>query len=515
MSNSSSMTPVATPMTGHMNTLFKKPEDRVVDDQLATSIRQNPLHRVGTLGREQFEKNNQMTLEVRFKIYTDMEVDINTPIQSTPKVGASKKSVKADKLNFINSKAINSGLLEFKICPFGKSLDDFKDLVAGACEEYEGGMKKLILNSVFSPGLKWKTTVGRFKVVLDNAVQWQSFVTALEKSTKKNGIVSIENDNMQVKVKVGNKASESATKKLIAATNGEGAEDQESEESKNKRELNTVANQIFSQHAIGKYAGGPGTILTTPWDPNYRVMAKIATVHIPPNTAEFQYEIEKNRWIHPDMGVDDWVGLQLKGSSRQSRSMNHVSQSIRHAQAGGSSLNTNLPGDKNHCVSKSISAPDIKPDLMNIGNKRPASISSKIVDIKPDLKKYKVEQEPKMSINEPIYVSSDFESDWNSNSESSSIEIEMPPPSTSNSVEFELFLADCNVVFDDVNTRTLLREAGILAWTDLIPSVQLTETSLTSKGIDRQIANLLMAEAQARYLKCKRLCQHSNNQAGY
>ncbi|EGG06222.1 uncharacterized protein MELLADRAFT_87371 [Melampsora larici-populina 98AG31] len=337
-----------------------------------------------------------------------MEVEINGPTQGTPKVGAGKKAAKADRLNLVDSKAINTGFLEIQTCPIGMSLNEFKDLVAGACEEYEVGLKNLILNSVFSPDLKWKTTVGHFKVVLDGAVQWQNFVEALKKSTRKKGIVSIKNKNMQVRVRVSNK--ESATKKLIAATNGTGAEDQESEESKNKQELNTLANQILSQHVIGTYAGEPG------------VMAKIATVHIPPNTPEFQYEIKKNQWIHPNMGVDDRCNTQPGASARP--------------------------------------------------------------------------EEDQVQGNE-------YESDWSTKGESSSIEFEVQRPSTSHTVQFKLFLADCNIAFDDVKTRTILREDGMVLWTNLIPSVKLTEAILTAKGMDRQIANRLMTEAQARYLKCK------------
>ncbi|EGG10301.1 uncharacterized protein MELLADRAFT_94509 [Melampsora larici-populina 98AG31] len=111
-------------------------------------------------------------------------------------------------------------------------------------------------------------------------------------------------------------------------------------------------------------------------------MANIATVIIPPNTPEFWYELEKNQWIHPEMGVDDQVGLQLKGSSRRSHGANHILRSIGHGQAGGLGLK------KKHLAQM----PDIKPDVMKIGNKRDGLASSDMVDIKPDLKKIKVEQ---------------------------------------------------------------------------------------------------------------------------
>ncbi|EGG09864.1 uncharacterized protein MELLADRAFT_95375 [Melampsora larici-populina 98AG31] len=481
-----------------MNPLFDLPEDRTGDDRRATCIRQDPLLRVGTPARDIFEKNNQMSIEVKFKIYTDLEVDMNAPNQSTPKVGAGKKAPKSAKLNLIDSKAINSHYLEIKTCPFGKSLNEFKEQVAEACEVYEPGMKKIILNSSFSPDLKWKANVGRSKSVLNDYEQWQLFVDALEKSTKKSGVVSIENENVQVKAKDGSK--------LIAMANGGGVDDQELEESKQERELQTLANQIFSQHAIDKSTGGPGKLLTTPWDPTFQyqlvypaawiwakgVAANIATVDIPPNTSEFWYEIKKTRWIHPDMGVDHRVQLRLQGRPRGSQGIN---SNTTHVGVGGSGLKDSSG------LLHSSSMPEMKPNLEQLGEKHNASGPSDLIDVKPNLKKMKVEALPNNTIDNPIYVSSEFESDWDSSNESSNVSIEIENPSTSHSVALELFLVDCEIASDDDATRTFLRDAGIKSWTDLIPSLQLTESTLTAKGMDRQIANRLMSEAQARFNK--------------
>ncbi|KAH9809129.1 hypothetical protein DFH28DRAFT_1086852 [Melampsora americana] len=197
-------------------------------------------------------------------------------------------------------------------------------------------------------------------------------------------------------------------------------------------------------------------------------MANIATTDLPPNTSEFRYEIKKSRWIHPDMGVDHRVELCLQGGLSGSQSSNR---------------------------------PDIKPNLAEIDNKRIESGSSEMMDVKPDLKKIKVEGQPNNSINEPIVVSSDSESDWESESDGIGSSIEIENPSTSHSVEMEFFLSKCDIKVGDHGTRKLLKEAGIKSWTDLIPSLQLTESTLVTKGIDRQIANRLMTEAQARFSK--------------
>ncbi|EGG04758.1 uncharacterized protein MELLADRAFT_88500 [Melampsora larici-populina 98AG31] len=349
-------------------------------------------------------------------------------------------------------------------------------------------------------------TIGRSKFILEDYEQWQNLVNALEKSTNKKCTVAIKNDKVQVKAKEA-----SATKKLITMTTGGGSGEQESEAAVKEQELRTLANEIFSKHAIEKSNGGPGKILTTPWDPTcqYKLtyhgawiwaqgaVANIATTDIPPNTSEFRYEVKKNRWIHPDMGVDHRVQLRLQGKPQGAQGFDTADHPIQH---GGSGSKKN-PTYKHSSISHSSSMPNMKADMVKIGEKRVASNPGEMLDIKPDLKKIKVEPDFSNTINDPIYVSSEFKSDWQSESESRSISIKFELPSTAHSVELELFLSNCNIAFEDEKTRTLIKEAGFKSWTDFIPSLQLTESTLTSKGIDRQIANRLLTEAQARFSK--------------
>ncbi|KAH9809276.1 hypothetical protein DFH28DRAFT_1111851 [Melampsora americana] len=427
-----------------------------------------------------FDLNHQMTIEVRFKIYTDQEVDVDNPSQATPKVGAGMKPAKVAKLNLIDYKSIAPGYLEIKNCLFGKSLNDFKKLVAESCEEYESGMRQILLDGVLSPTLKWKTTVGRVKQVLEDADKWQAFVDALEKSTKKQGILCIENGNVEVKSKDDSKGS--ATKKLIARTNGREPEDQDSEESKKEVELKGLACKVFSQHGLEGYAGGDGPILTTPWDPTFQyrltfpaswiwakgIMANIASIYIPPNTPEFREEIKKTQWIHPDMDVNHRVKTRLQGHPRKLHEVFHhegTSNSNQHSHVGGLGL-MGVASDLHQSTSNSSLCIDRKPDLTNI--------------------------EPGDSIRDPIVLSSDSES-----------KIDHEISLSGHAVELENFLLECDIPHEDSKTRKLLQEAGISSWTDLIPSVQLTESTLTSYGIDCHIANRLMEEAQLRYWDCK------------
>ncbi|KAH9811965.1 hypothetical protein DFH28DRAFT_1223487 [Melampsora americana] len=484
MSNSSAMAPAATPLTGNVNenSVFEMPDKGVGDDRRAICARHNPLYRVGSLARDTFDLNHQMTIEIRFKIYTGKEVNVGPSSQGTPKVGAGKKAAKVAKLKCIESKSVNPGYLEIKRCFFGKSLNDFKRLVADSCDDYESGMRLIILNPDLSPTLKWKTTVGRIKHVLTDGDKWQAFVDALSKSTKKFGILMIDNENVEVKAKEDDK--ESATKKLIAETNGEAVEDKQSEESKKDSELQAIACKVFSQHGLEGYAGGDGTILTTPWDPTFRyrltfpaawiwakgVIANIASIYIPPNTAEFRNEIKKTQWIHPEMSVEHRVKTRFQGHPRGSHGF------------GGHEGGSHLAGPSE------VGGVGFQQGSNTTGEKRSGQDVDELEDVKPVIKKIKTEDQPGDSFNDPITLSSDSESQMNEKTSTSS-----------QAVDLEKFLIDCDIPPDDSRTRLLLTEAGIESWTDLIPSLQTTESTLTSCGIDRQVANRLMEEAQLRY----------------
>ncbi|EGG12716.1 uncharacterized protein MELLADRAFT_51317 [Melampsora larici-populina 98AG31] len=58
-----------------------------------------------------------------------------------------------------------------------------------------------------------------------------------------------------------------------------------------------------------------------------------------------------------------------------------------------------------------------------------------------------------------------------------------------------MFLEHCNVPKEDKFTRAILKCAGVTSWTNLIPSVQFTEMSLTSCGMHPSLASFLLTEA--------------------
>ncbi|KAH9808120.1 hypothetical protein DFH28DRAFT_1198081 [Melampsora americana] len=534
-------------LTGPLNNLtdfvfsvFELPDKRVGDDRGATCLRQNPLHRPGTPARNQFDQNNQMTIEVRFKIYTPTAVDINISNPSPEKVGAGKKAGKSIKLNLLNSKKMKGQYLDIKTCLFGKSLNKFKEIVAAACEEFQGGMKSIILNRDFSPELMWKTSVGRSKHVLESVEQWQAFVTALEKSIKRQGLVVIENENKEVQSLKEKK--DSATIKLIEQTNGGGSESQDSKESNQDAELHIMANKIFSQAGISGYAGGEGTVLSVPWNPAFRYWLTYVAAWIWAKAV--MAEIKKSEWTHPDMGVDDRVYMRLQGHPRKLRPVKDCSSSSRKAKPfTNTDINIEAKPDPKKLNRKSLinsSEPvELKPDLKMLTNKRIIIDLTDPMESKPDLKKVfndpdmieskgevkkiKIENQPGNSIDDPIAVSSDTESNHSDtrtgdsdidgidieyskgnpikvdDSDDSSCDSELEIPTLIHTITMELFLTDCNIPSEDSKTRTLLKDAGIISWTDLIPSVQMTESTLTSKGLNRQLASRLMDAAKARY----------------
>ncbi|EGG10535.1 uncharacterized protein MELLADRAFT_70993 [Melampsora larici-populina 98AG31] len=62
----------------------------------------------------------------------------------------------------------------------------------------------------------------------------------------------------------------------------------------------------------------------------------------------------------------------------------------------------------------------------------------------------------------------------------------------------ERFLVHCNVPLNDETTRMILDRANVKSWTDLIPSHQFTESSLTTRGMHPALASHLVSEAMDR-----------------
>ncbi|KAH9821844.1 hypothetical protein DFH28DRAFT_923313 [Melampsora americana] len=506
MANPLANRPDRIPITTDMNHLFELPDERVGDDKGAICLKQNPLHCRKTLACIQFDQKNEMTIKIRFKIYTPTTVDINLPSQTPDKVGAGKKPAKSIKLNLLNSKKMKGKYLELKACLFGKSLNEFKSIVADACEAFQAGMRSIVLNRDISPELKWKTTVRRSKQVLDSVDQWQAFVTALEKSRVRQGLVVIENENVEVQTM------------------------EETTESNKDAELHIMANKIFSQAGISGYAGSEGTVLSLPWNPAFRyrmtyaaawiwakaVIAGIATEYLPPNTREFNQEVKK-------ITGGSTSSSNATGSTDSSTRINskgHMKELKRKSFCQLTEPEDSKP-DIKELKPKTIidltDSDDSKPDLKKVFND-PNSIDSE-----PEVKKIKIEDHIGSSNEHPIAVSSDTEIDRMDTrtedsetdgigyedtevdaikvdaSESGSSESEPDNSNSNHSITMELFLADCDIPKDDYQTRNVLKDLGIISWTDLIPSVQMTASTLISNGIDCQIACRLVDEAKARY----------------
>ncbi|KAH9820053.1 hypothetical protein DFH28DRAFT_1200627 [Melampsora americana] len=368
------------------------------------------------------EVNNQMTIEVRFKIYTPTAVEMNIPSQSPAKVSAGKKPVKSFKLNLINSKKITGKYFEIKSCLVGKSLNEFKKIVADACEDYEAVMKTIVLNLGFLPKLKWKTTVGHSKQVLDLVVQWQAFVTALEKSIKKQGLVVIENENVEVQSIEESMASNFFTSsssicfvqtlslnslfyqqfsrsKLIEQTIGGGGQDSDSKVSNKDAKLHIMANKITRQAGIGEYAGANGTVLSVPWNPTFQYCLTYPAA-----------------WI--------WA--------------------------------------KN--------VPDLKKIKIEDSKCRRARMK-KAISMQSLLKRARV---MKLTSKTAILIQQRSKKAMTTDKSDGDLEI----PTTHHTVKLELFFADCEILYEDDKTCSLLKEAGFLSWTDLRASVQLAEARL-------------------------------------
>ncbi|KAH9820331.1 hypothetical protein DFH28DRAFT_666766 [Melampsora americana] len=532
-SNESQGPPVESPMDG----LFEMPSNKTGNDSPAVCAQQNLLYRVGTAPRIQFDKRNEMTIQVKFKIHTEKEVEVEVEQPKTIKVASRvrKAATSASRYNLIESKMFNEGnVLDLVRCLFGTSLNEFKDMCGGICEKYAPGMRHMVLRSDLAPSLIWMGQVGRGKIVLVDYPTWQAFVNLLAKATKHKGSLLIYTENEKEKAK--KVAQTCAAKELIASASGPTAAEtqvsvltKELEDARNRVALYETTAQLFHEQAA-KGNSGDGAILIAPWDPNFHycltwnavwiwakaIQAGMATREFPPRTYEYLAIMKKSRVFHKAMKVDDRVKMRSaemelnlsptfhkSGGSHQSffespakmlfQKPNGLKRSASFAALPVVGEEKKImkieSGSRGENQGITIKLETSSPPRVAKGN----SIVIYSDSPSPEIKIEPRSPKPLFGHGETIIISSE------------------PPTSDSEKDDFECphaqalesFLEHCNVAKDDKTTRKILKSAGVKSWTDLIPSVQFTENTLTSRGMNPPLATYLLSEAMERVNEIK------------
>ncbi|EGF98695.1 uncharacterized protein MELLADRAFT_95489 [Melampsora larici-populina 98AG31] len=258
---------------GHMNALFEEPSNKTGANATAVCSQQDPLYRIGTAPRVQFDKKNKMIVQVKFKIHAEKEVEVDNP-PAIKVQGRKAAPALVVRYNLIELKMFNSGnVIELVKCFFGKSFNDFKGMCGDICEQYEPGMRHMVLNSKMAPRLRWMGQVGREKVFLVDYPTWQTFVDLLAKATKHKGSVTIFTENEKEKAR--KVAQTCAAKELIASASGPTAAEahvgvltKELEDAHKRIALHELTAKLFHDQSQNG-TSGDGAVLVRPWDPSF------------------------------------------------------------------------------------------------------------------------------------------------------------------------------------------------------------------------------------------------------
>ncbi|KAH9821583.1 hypothetical protein DFH28DRAFT_1186738 [Melampsora americana] len=468
------------------------------------------LFRAGTDSRKLFDKAHEVSLAVVFKIYTN---NANTVAPMPPNVTNGRR-ISASKAKVVDSKTFNNGdPIEIKLCLYGKSLNDLKKICADLCEKYAPMIQHLLLTSELAPDLIWKGVIGRTKIPLSSHTGWFEFVDLLDKYKTKKGSIMILNVNDDILAKKN--AEVSAAKKLIASAAGPEPASQELEAAQSRIaaadklvRLHETTARIY-HHNAEQATGGDGVILTAPWDGTFHyrltlraasvwaqaVEDQITTVFMAPDIPAYRAEMMKSRVFHRAMRVDDRVQQRL-ATRRASRSTRSFFPKLPKSPTPA--------GGKGNCLVISDSETDsdhqgiVKKEPLS-SFKRAGSPCKRVVPLMPKLERKA--SLPKdllgtgLSKRDDLWIDEDQPVSDDSDT-SDGIEV-----ISSHEAALENFLYVCGVAPEDINTRMGLAEAGVESWTDLIPSLQMTEGHLVMQGIDRNVAGKLLARAQARQLK--------------
>ncbi|KAH9807254.1 hypothetical protein DFH28DRAFT_938926 [Melampsora americana] len=449
--------------------LFEAPSLILEGPDAPARFTSGPLFRDGTYARKNFDKAHEVSLAVVFKIYTN---SANAVAPMPPNVSNGRRNT-TTKAKVVDSKTFNNGgPIEMKICLYGKSLNDLKKICAELCEQYAPMIQHLLLTSELAPDLIWKGVIGRTKVVLAGHKGWFEFVDLIDKYKTKKGSIMILNVNDNL---IAKKSAEvSAAKQLIASAAGPEPASQELEAAQSRIaaadkmvRLHETTARIY-HHNAEQATGGDGVVLTAPWDGTFHyrltlraasvwaqaVEDKITTVYMAPDIPAYRAEMIKSRVFHRSMRVDERVQQRL-ATRRQSRSTRSFFPKLP---------NSPTPvGGKSNCLV--ISDSDSENEVKAAVKKEPPVLEIKEVTVSPAYPHAKMVSE------------------------------------VSHEAALENFLYVCGVAPEDINTRMGLAEARVESWTDLIPSVQMTEGHLVMQGIDRNVAGKLLARAQSCHWK--------------
>ncbi|KAH9807449.1 hypothetical protein DFH28DRAFT_938541 [Melampsora americana] len=481
------------------------------DDAPARHPTLERLWRQGTENRRILEESQSFTVGVLFKIHTNNPVKDPPPTASIPQPpklsNRKKKAPPAPTFAVIDSSTFkNNRVLDFRVFLYGKSLNEFKDLIGDVCDEYEKGTKKVVLDSPLTPMLTWNATVGTKKLHLVDFNSYQEFVQNLAKSRSRKGTINITLEKPQVKEKQDAQASGGVAyikdlngpttieEELAASKEETIAAKQETKEVKAAKALELEALTIYSDH-LERALGGDGTILTAPWDPTYFyrfthrcafIWAKAirdgyTTRSIPPSTTEYKKEMAKNVVHHHDATVDTRVKRRYPAPIPGPRSPRRSTSTIvgKHRD-----FFSNAP--------VKIKKEPISPSSY----KRAQDESSSGT---PATSFKKIKQEPDSGITPGQTISlltSDDMPEGDVYTYDSDVEVV-----TTHSSILEEFLSQCDISKDDIETRAILRKAKVSSWTDLIPSVQMTVNVLTELGMQYEIAKLLIDSAQEAHIE--------------
>ncbi|KAH9812599.1 hypothetical protein DFH28DRAFT_1177038 [Melampsora americana] len=494
---------------GHDNQLFEVPSLILEGPDAPARFTSGPMFREGTEARTNFDKAHKVSVAVVCKIYTN---SANTVAPMPPNV-TNGRQMTATKAKVVDSKTFNSGEpIEMKMCLYGKSLNDLKKICADLCEQYAPMIQHLLLTSELAPDLIWKGVVGRTKVVLAGHQGWFEFVELIDKYKTRKGSVMILNVNEDQLAKKS--AEVSAAKQLIASAAGPEPGSQELHvriAAANKMvRLHETTARIY-HHNAEQATGGDGVILTAPWDGTFHycltlraalvwaqaVEDQLTTVYMAPDIPAYRAEMNKSRVFHRAMRVDERVQqrLAMRRASRSSWSF-FPKLPKSPTPAGGKSnclVISDSESDGNVKAAVKKEQPAVENPIAKMTYKTAAQPK---VEVKPRL--------PRIPYSPPTVMSKGAKLLWteeeppilDTSDTSDGIEI-----TESHEAGLENFLYVCGVAPEDINTRMGLAKARVESWSDLIPSVQMTEGHLVMQGIDRNIAGKLLARAQSRHWK--------------
>ncbi|EGG01024.1 uncharacterized protein MELLADRAFT_92745 [Melampsora larici-populina 98AG31] len=219
---------------------------------------------------------------------------------------------------------------------------------------------------------------------------------------------------------------------------------------------------------------------------------------MPPNTREFRAEITKTQVMHPGMKLKDRLKLKYQPGTSFSSSSTSNSHQVQGSGESPFKNGANLTQescpflDNGKRFKQESSDPQLLKSPSKQGGKR------EVLGTVTNLHHKKMKKE----LNSAVFSKTKNSEMCSKMSSANLDELELLHE---HEALFDKFVKECGVTTNYAKTRNIMIKSGYKSWTDLVPSLKMTEHTLVECVICSDLCSVMLDKSQASHNKINKI----------